>query len=422
MLSSCRRRGREDTSSLVDKFFRSAVEPHLVHVSPSDDGGRCLIATPMVHRNPPIERRTDYRLRRAYASISTVQHCRFQALRLIGWAPRRMRGVEAEKISRCSRGPTTALSTTTIRCDDEMVAPRASKAAQKSRSSAMSDSGKEAESARRLQAAAYRYNCQPCKQRKTKCDRVRPCASCQLRGTQSACYADDVHPASNTFAAPDEAEERPHKRTRIHTPPTHHSASAIRQHIAMLRSTIDSLEAELGGTSEQSSPQGPIEPSGGQELMLTSSLRLVWEDVKHLFPPQRDVDRILTYFLAEMTYIMIPVQEKQLWAAWQQLLSSKRAGSTLGGRVAVHGGESARVSGLDVLPDSQREGDAAGALHPHGPTGAMCGSPRRWPSRGRATSSPHSTERLRSRGSTKSTPSWTLRWTGLDSKAGAAYL
>lgn len=195
----------------------------------------------------------------------------------------------------------------------------------------MSDSGKEAESARRLQAAAYRYNCQPCKQRKTKCDRVRPCASCQLRGTQSACYADDLHPASNTFAAPDEAEERPHKRTRIHTPPTHHSASAIRQHIALLRSTIDSLEAELGGTSEQSSPQGPIEPSGGQELMLTSSLRLVWEDVKHLFPPQRDVDRILNYFLAEMTYIMIPVQEKQLWAAWQQLLSSKRAGSTSAG-------------------------------------------------------------------------------------------
>ncbi|SPO45211.1 uncharacterized protein PSANT_02897 [Moesziomyces antarcticus] len=199
----------------------------------------------------------------------------------------------------------------------------------------MSDSGREAESARRLQAAAYRYNCQPCKQRKTKCDRVRPCASCQLRGTQSACYADDLHPTSNpTPAAPDEVEERPHKRTRTSeaahapTPPTHHSASAIRQHIALLRSTIDSLEAELGGTSEQSSPQRPIEPSGGQEAMLTSSLRLVWEDVKHLFPPPRDVDRILNYFLAEMTYIMIPVQEKQLWAAWQRLLSSKRAEST----------------------------------------------------------------------------------------------
>lgn len=34
----------------------------------------------------------------------------------------------------------------------------------------------------------YPSNCEPCKRRKCRCDRVRPCANCQLRGIADQCY------------------------------------------------------------------------------------------------------------------------------------------------------------------------------------------------------------------------------------------
>lgn len=57
-------------------------------------------------------------------------------------------------------------------------------------------------------------------------------------------------------------------------------------------------------------------------LVLTSNNRLVWAEVAHLFPPKRDVERILDYFLRELVHIMIPVQEKQFWRAWTRLINS----------------------------------------------------------------------------------------------------
>ena len=41
----------------------------------------------------------------------------------------------------------------------------------------------------------YRFSCQPCKKRKTKCDRVDPCASCILRKTAQFCYNGKGEPA-----------------------------------------------------------------------------------------------------------------------------------------------------------------------------------------------------------------------------------
>lgn len=55
-------------------------------------------------------------------------------------------------------------------------------------------------------------------------------------------------------------------------------------------------------------------------MVLTNSLRLIWTDVCHLFPPKRDVERILDYFLREMVYIMVPVQETQFARAWSRLI------------------------------------------------------------------------------------------------------
>lgn len=188
------------------------------------------------------------------------------------------------------------------------------------------------EKARALQVAAYRYNCQPCKTRKTKCDRVKPCASCQLRGTQDKCYSDEQDAAA--AAAANGGSVRPPKRPRI-SQPQEASASgsdqaAIREHIASLRRTIDDLEALLPTSSSSAAKHSgdssfvarspSSTPSDNDEPILTNNLQLTWTDVAHLFPPQRDVERILSYFLREMVYIMIPVQEKQFWRAWQTLI------------------------------------------------------------------------------------------------------
>ena len=98
----------------------------------------------------------------------------------------------------------------------------------------------------------------------------------------------------------------------------------------MLRHTIDALEASLPPPSPR--PASAVSRFGGGETdaVLTTNLRLVWNDVAHLFPPQRDVERILDYFLREMVYIMIPVQEKQFWRAWTILTSPSHQPSPSG--------------------------------------------------------------------------------------------
>lgn len=202
---------------------------------------------------------------------------------------------------------------------------------------------------RGLQVAAYRYNCQPCKQRKTKCDRVKPCASCQLRGTQGRCYVDEADDATPSAPTPIVEEERPQKKVRSskdHTntiapalppPPSQdHDGGhtvAVREHIALLRKTIDQLEASIlpstapasgsapaAGSRPYPAPQHPVVTmNAAVNPVLTTDLRLNWGDVQHLFPPKRDAERILEYFLSEMVYIIIPIQKKQLWRAWQTL-------------------------------------------------------------------------------------------------------
>lgn len=98
----------------------------------------------------------------------------------------------------------------------------------------------------------------------------------------------------------------------------------------MLRKTIDQLEASIlpSAPSQKQTPSSSSSshyyehagsPSG---VLLTTNNRLVWADVAHLFPPKRDVERILEYFLRDLVYIMIPVQEKQLWRAWMRLTST----------------------------------------------------------------------------------------------------
>ncbi|SPO25468.1 uncharacterized protein UTRI_03112_B [Ustilago trichophora] len=216
-----------------------------------------------------------------------------------------------------------------------------------------------------LQQAAYRYNCQPCKQRKTKCDRVKPCASCCLRGTQDRCYTEDGDGVGSPSAAVVEGEERVRKKPRVSghagskgatgsasntkIPSMPHSTatatatavetnqSAIKDHIATLRKTIDALESslvptvtatEIPSVSESVSPYNTTTNSTSWNPVLTTSMRLTWDDVAHLFPPKRDVGRILDCFLREMIYIMIPVQEKQLWPAWVRLTSGTSSASS----------------------------------------------------------------------------------------------
>ncbi|KAJ9478989.1 C6 transcription factor [Pseudozyma hubeiensis] len=221
-----------------------------------------------------------------------------------------------------------------------------------------------ADKPRGLQVAAYRYNCQPCKQRKTKCDRVKPCASCHLRGTQDKCYAEEHDVASSPSSSATRVA-RPHKKAKFsegdaavgstsrpsfHTPSPQKASpsgliattpvastsalsqdrtSAIRDHIALLRSTIDQLEASiLPGSASGKHPSSYYNDTElTSDLLLTTEPRVVWTDVAHLFPPKRDVERILEYFLNEMVYIMIPVQGKQFWRAWLRLSQPSARGS-----------------------------------------------------------------------------------------------
>lgn len=223
-----------------------------------------------------------------------------------------------------------------------------------------------ADKPRGLEAAAYRYNCQPCKQRKTKCDRVKPCASCQLRGIQDKCYIDggatsetctaagarsqkkarfsygksDASSSNVADSASDSSLALPASSPQRNTPSvaspiplpstlSQVKTSAIQDHIATLRATIDHLESSIlpRSTSRNSSPSRCrssryIDAASSSQLVLTTNPRVVWTDVAHLFPPKHDVERILEYFLTEMVYIMIPIQEKQLWRAWLRLTGS----------------------------------------------------------------------------------------------------
>ncbi|SNX84512.1 uncharacterized protein MEPE_03221 [Melanopsichium pennsylvanicum] len=99
----------------------------------------------------------------------------------------------------------------------------------------------------------------------------------------------------------------------------------IQTQIAALRNTIRTLESLLPNlpSSAPALPEStlrslsPYHPRA--HPVLSNSTRLIWSDVAHLFPPKQDVERILSYFLREMVYIMIPVQERQFWRAWEKL-------------------------------------------------------------------------------------------------------
>ncbi|PWY99732.1 hypothetical protein BCV70DRAFT_161805, partial [Testicularia cyperi] len=246
------------------------------------------------------------------------------------------------------------------------------------------NNGSQREKPRALQVAAYRYNCQPCKQRKTKCDRVKPCASCCLRGTEDRCYAEHAHPEflttttttttnadlpaagahrsdgyahSSRSAASSPSNTslsgRSPKKPRIEasessishhggpgiysapaSPGTHNDA-IIRQQIATLRATIDQLEASLrlpstSSTSSlnaaSSSPSTSLPHDIHCSARLSEQGTLTWSDVRNHFPSQHETQVILTYFLRRVAYVMAPVQEKLIWNAWKDLVSGTNGG------------------------------------------------------------------------------------------------
>lgn len=55
----------------------------------------------------------------------------------------------------------------------------------------------------------YSRNCEPCRRRKTKCDRIRPCASCVLRSTTEFCYNDEPHPPAAPLAPSSSSAQLP---------------------------------------------------------------------------------------------------------------------------------------------------------------------------------------------------------------------
>lgn len=166
----------------------------------------------------------------------------------------------------------------------------------------------------------YPSNCEPCRKRKSRCNRVKPCANCELRGISDKCYvkapriesasvsARSSNTASSRVAPPRQSHPSPH-------PQTDQSRNLSRSNLAAAVPSTPSPATSTPASSSSSWVRNLIDSRPRNTLISTSSPSntatnldklepcVHWKDVSHHLPSATLCQQFLLFFFDEVGVI-----------------------------------------------------------------------------------------------------------------------
>lgn len=149
----------------------------------------------------------------------------------------------------------------------------------------------------------YPSNCDACRRKKVKCNRIKPCAQCELRGVAEECYATAPRISPGTRRQPrvqSSASPRPIDRTEFST----HKARRVDQLsasvIASPASTGDTPATGLSG--DKRADKGKQREDEGPTLLAsaTADTPVQWEDVGSYLTSASHCIQLFDFFFDEV--------------------------------------------------------------------------------------------------------------------------
>ena len=161
-------------------------------------------------------------------------------------------------------------------------------------------------------------SCDPCRKRKLKCDRVKPCATCKRRGIENQCYQEDHEQHANGAAV---KRRKPAAASpslgRGESTDEGQGESAARP--ASLADALDkckeqlSVIAQIANQSRTSLdaalPLAALDDGPGlqlgqsvdfQAVAVRRSTMVTWKDVSHHLPSIEECEELITFYFEEV--------------------------------------------------------------------------------------------------------------------------
>lgn len=216
------------------------------------------------------------------------------------------------------------------------------------------------------QRVMQRYSCLPCRKRKSKCDRVEPCSSCVLRGSEEYCYTDKQLPGTTTnnhkASNHDHAKQNTswtttigkHDRSNSPSPSLHknrkHSDYSNRSDVVKASKSAKhdnekpipsalSLDQEETRSASLSSALDDILKSVSEvkRSVIASSLGsskeslaqlgsiVPWDDVAKLLPQPDECQELIHCFFTELDWYLCGINEDSFYTLWEGPVRRKEA-------------------------------------------------------------------------------------------------
>lgn len=213
------------------------------------------------------------------------------------------------------------------------------------------------------QRVMQRYSCLPCRKRKSKCDRVEPCSSCVLRGSEEYCYTDKEMPTSkntnsdhtkqNTYSnattpgkhsRSNPSSPSMHSNHRYHAPSGNESSDFMRANKSAkidynqsqsssyydeepnrrpvtLHSALDTLSKSLMDVKRLASSAD----TGTKESLAQMGSIVQWDDVAKLLPAPDECQELIHCFFTELEWYQCGVNQNNFYALWEGPVKRKEA-------------------------------------------------------------------------------------------------
>jgi Fungal Zn(2)-Cys(6) binuclear cluster domain len=138
-------------------------------------------------------------------------------------------------------------------------------------------------------------SCEPCRQRKSKCDSSTPCSSCILHSTKERCRpTTSSHQSRIIYSLTQRDESIGEKSINTISPPSIiDPEQRVHGHIPDIRDSLKQIDLKL---------------KAYENLEIDQSLQdlpqhVQWKEVHHLFPIFKDLDVIIQYFISDLAWI-----------------------------------------------------------------------------------------------------------------------
>lgn len=165
-----------------------------------------------------------------------------------------------------------------------------------------------------LQPRVYPSNCEPCRRRKCRCNRIKPCSNCELRGISDQCFVQPpriegcsvVNSTSTTSSSPLQnitSRKRPHTDREIDSLHPQHAtevSSSDSSSPASKATRSQSWTKSLSESSQKDHNSLVSTPSTSQ-LPSTQEDKLKWQDVAHHLPSPALCFSFLHFFFDEVS-------------------------------------------------------------------------------------------------------------------------